>query len=258
MESKMVYSVLMNNVDILEAQKYLNSKVEEDKLNGSLFDENVSIFDLPKKEFDSFNNITKRYLTNIKSYSRNKRLFLVMGLPCSGKTSVVVKNINGITNALVVDSDDIKKYLNGYENGKGGSRVHKRSSYILDNFVLPKCIVSGTDVILPVVCKSIDSFKKYYNLFSRCGYSIEVYNVEVSLATSMMRSVSRYYETGRYTSIDYIYSIGSEKVINDVYYSIVEGAKSGLYKGVKRAQMFNNDVKLGFPPKLVNTFVFDC
>ena len=82
--------------------------------------------------FKNTNITNNKYADNKSSVEYNNRLYILIGIPCSGKTSYANKHFNK-PNTVVVSSDEIRKDLMGiYEY------YEKTNKLVFDN---AKCMI---------------------------------------------------------------------------------------------------------------------
>ncbi len=185
------------------------------------------------------NNINKR------NYSCDKKAIIVLGLPSSGKSSVVIKEYCKNNKAVEVDCDLVKKLMvEFYDNGLGNERCHKVSKEIYDEYLLPRLVADGFDLAIPIIGKSYESFDKIYELLANNNYEIEVDLVRLPKLKALNRSFNRFMKTGRYVSLSYINSINEEEIYNVFDYAIT-------LENVVRYCEYDNDVALNEKPIII-------
>ena len=66
---------------------------------------------------------------------KDRKAFLVMGLPASGKSSAVAESVAKENGALIIDSDLVKEKLPEFSGGLLASAVHNESSLIANRIL---------------------------------------------------------------------------------------------------------------------------
>lgn len=168
---------------------------------------------------------------------------IVIGAPAGGKSSVMANPLSKQFSARIIDSDDAKKGLPEYNGGLGAGIVHEESSRIAKNMVFPSAVKNGDNIILPIVGKSKDSIEGYRKQLKDAGYKVYLNLNEVGSETSKKRAFTRFLDTGRFLSFDYLDSIGDLPLKNYQDYK-----KTGGFDGYAH---FNNEVKRGEKPKRI-------
>lgn len=143
--------------------------------------------------------------------AKEKVAHLVLGLPGSGKSSVIAKHLMETDQAFELDSDLIKDQLPGYMDGYGAGAVHEQSDALMKR-VMQTALDDGVSFVHPVIGKTMEGLDKKIDQFREAGYEVYVHNVQVPREISVHRAVARYNETGRYVDPGYIMSIDPEKI----------------------------------------------
>lgn len=172
---------------------------------------------------------------------QDRMAFIVLGRPGGGKSSVFANPLSQQFMARIIDSDDVKPQLNGYNDGLGAGHVQQESSDIV-NDARARAIENGDNIVLPVV--GGDSTSKIVGELYAAGYTIHAYNNDVAMETGINRTMRRAAETGRFVDPDYQKSVGDRP--NQVYQDLID---SGL---VAYGEWRNNDVEYGKQPNLVD------
>ena len=156
---------------------------------------------------------------------QERKAFIVIGLPAGGKSSVFANPLSYDNGAHIIDSDVVKPWLNGYDEGYGAGYVQLASARVADaaimeaakrseNMVIPR--IGGDSVIKDVVIP-----------LREMGYDVQLYWNDVSKESSIMRATSRFAEEGRYLSLGFLtnsdrkdsktFSTFAEKKLGDYY-----------------------------------------
>ena len=190
---------------IIEAEARINAK----KGNLQLTEDEVlqyaeRLFD---KEHGSASYRDGELLGYTGDVKAEKKAFIVVGRPAGGKSSVFADPISHKYSARIIDSDTVKPWLDGYDDGYGANYVHKASTIVAER-ALDMAIERGENVVIPrigglsVVERAIELRKK--------GYDVELLFNDVPEEASIMRAASRFAMKGRYLSLDYLTTIGDK------------------------------------------------
>lgn len=156
---------------------------------------------------------------------QERKAFIVIGLPAGGKSSVFANPLSNENGARIIDSDVVKPWLSGYDEGYGAGYVQIASAKVADkammeaakrgdNMVIPR--IGGNSLIPQVVIP-----------LREIGYDVQLYWNDVSEVSSIMRAASQFAEEGRYLSLGFLtkserkdsktFSNFAEKKLGDYY-----------------------------------------
>lgn len=207
-------------------QEELTNRLLDDKTNGAF----------TQKEGDKKGTLSGEV-------AQDKEAFIVIGRPAGGKSSVFANPLSRDNKARIIDSDMVKEWLPEFDNGFGAGRVQRESDMIMQK-ALNKATDKGENVVIPKIGgKSVLTIAKQ---LKDKGYKVHLSYNEVSAETSIARAMSRFAETGRYLSPQYLQSIGSKPADTFKQYA----TEKSLFDS---AEWKNNDVKFGQKPKTVWT-----
>ncbi len=161
--------------DVIEA-RYIDAK------KGSL-DPNTLTAD--EKSF-----ARRPFLEKMANTPQEKKLVIVTGRGGSGKSTIVEKLLKLDKDHLLLDSDEIKKLLPGYNNGQGANYVHEAST-ALNNDLFNLALENGTNIVMPTTGYP-DYLNKLIQQAHAKGYNIEIIHSDIKMETSMSRAVERY------------------------------------------------------------------
>ena len=181
------------------------------------------------------------YYNEGRGYARDKQAYLILGLPAAGKSSLA-EPLSKQKQALIVDSDEFKKRLPEFENGAGANYVHEESADMA-NALMNRAIEDGTNIVYPVVGKTPKSLQEKIDKLKDGGYDIHLAYVDLPMKKATTRAVNRYILEGRLVGLDYISGIGDKALVNFNDFKNKEGITDYAF--------YDNDVKFGEPPKLV-------
>lgn len=144
-------------------------------------------------------------------------------------------------NYIVLDADEIKKYLKPPYNGFNAYEVHEESSDILKQ-ALNKAKKEGLNVVLDGTMAGFKSSEKKLKEFDKAGYNIEMYYMHLPREKSTERAIGRFMkEGGRYVPLDILLDMKDNEENFD-----------NLKKYAKKWAFYNNDVERGQEPILVD------
>ena len=150
---------------------------------------------------------------------KEKKMFIVMGLPASGK-STFANAIKEETGSIIIDSDFVKERLPEYDGGIGAQAVHVESKDIA-SIIQDKAMANGDNIILPIVGSSGNKVEQLQNIYKQFGYKLYLQYIEVPREIAIVRNVKRIVDDGRFvdpeiidnsfTNVTNQYKIGKEK-----------------------------------------------
>jgi len=139
--------------------------------------------------------------------ARNREATIILGPPAAGK-STIANDIAIARRAAIIDSDEIKKSIPGFDRGVGAKAVHEESS-TLGKILTARILNSGTNVIIPKVGDSAASILKQIDLLKESGYSVRIVNMAVSPDNAYRRMIGRFASTGRIIPPAYLDYVGA-------------------------------------------------
>lgn len=136
---------------------------------------------------------------------QERKALIVIGRPAGGKSSVFADRLSYENGARIVDSDVVKPWLEGFDEGYGAGVVHDASAAVADR-ALEIAVENGDNMIIPRIGGPSVISKLVIPLREK-GYDVQLYFNEVSEQSSIMRAASRFAQEGRYLSLDYLTQI---------------------------------------------------
>ena len=200
------YKDLKDLPEIIEAEK----TIKQAESNGEL--------EISDEETEQ---LAQRLINQGKAKQERKALFIV-GLPAGGKSSVFANPLAEQYNARIIDSDDVKPWLKGYDGGNGAGYVQEASAKVAEK-AIDLAAQNGDNIIIPRI--GGDSVYDLAAALRLAGYDVQLYFNDVKGVTSIDRAASRFAQTGRYLSLDYLTKkagVPSEKFSNFAEKSIGE------------------------------------
>lgn len=187
----------------------------------------------------SYSNETHDYTGEI---AQERRADIVIGAPAAGKSSVLVDPLSEQHKSRVIDSDDAKKLLPEYDDGKGAGNVHRESSMIRD-VLKQRAIARGENIVWPTVGDKLDKLLSSIQEFRDNGYSVYLHLNELSAGKATGRALGRYLSTGRFVDPEVVLKVGDKPTQNYNYIRQQEGLIDGY-------SHYSNDVPRGEKPIL--------
>lgn len=187
----------------------------------------------------SYSNETHDYTGEI---AQERRADIVIGAPAAGKSSVLVDPLSEQHKSRVIDSDDAKKLLPEYDDGKGAGNVHRESSMIRD-VLKQRAIARGENIVWPTVGDKLDKLLSSIQEFRDSGYSVYLHLNELSAGKATGRALGRYLSTGRFVDPEIVLKVGDKPTQNYNYIRQQEGLIDGY-------SHYSNDVPRGEKPIL--------
>lgn len=173
---------------------------------------------------------------------RERRAYLVLGPPASGKSKLFAEPLAQQRGALLVDADVVKEYLPEYDAGRLASVVHQESSDIADT-VVARAARNGENLVLPLIGKNPERIVDLATALRLADYRVYVVLCELPLRAAAQRAVRRFELTGRFVDPDYVLQIGDGPATT---YARLKA--EGLVESYER---YSSDVPQGSPPVLV-------
>lgn len=121
----------------------------------------------------------------------DKELIIVMGPPAAGK-STLANPIARTKNASIIDADEAKKLIPGYDDGVGANVVHEESSQI-NHIVFESAIQTGENIVLPIVGGNASKVvSKYIGPAKEQGYRVTLVDMMVEPDEALTRMYGRF------------------------------------------------------------------
>lgn len=187
----------------------------------------------------SYSSETHDYTGEI---AQERRADIVIGAPAAGKSSVLVDPLSEQHKSRVIDSDDAKKLLPEYDEGKGAGNVHRESSMIR-NDLLVRTVENGDNLVWPTVGDKLDKLLRDIQNFRDNGYSVYLHLNELSASKATGRALGRYLSEGRFVDPEVVLKVGDKPTQNYNYIRQQEGLIDGY-------SHYSNDVPRGEKPIL--------
>lgn len=183
-------------------------------------------------------------LPRTKKVDCDKKAFILIGLPAAGKSGVASK-ISDYFNAVLLDSDFVKRKIPEYAVSNGASLVHKESK-VINDIIKTEAIEEGVNIVFPIIGSDYDGVLDIVYGLQRFGYHISLVLVELDRVKSTQRAFSRFMNTGRYIPLSMILDVYSNNP-SLVFYKILANQELKDMPMV----LIDSDVPLGQRQKIV-------
>ena len=153
--------------------------------------------------------------------ARDKKVLVLIGLPGAGKSVYAKEYMKQFGNAIELDNDTAKEVpcLSEYYNGGLGAALVQKIVSGAESNAIDVISKEGYNVVFPMIGKSERSIVNRLIDFEKAGYTIDLTYVVVDKNTSYTRTLTRFLDTGRFVSPNYINSI-DESQIESIYNNI--------------------------------------
>lgn len=179
----------------------------------------------------------------------NRRLDIVVGLPASGKSSAIVEDLSSVYHSRIVDNDEAKKLLPGYDDGWGASIVHEESQGVSEN-ELYSALNAGENIVLPKVGSNAKKLEPIIQEAKANGYTVNVHYVELSRQKAMGRMLGRFVSKGKFLEPTLIDKYDNAQDGNKIERAYEQLKKGGLIDGYSK---WNNDVERNAKPNIIES-----
>lgn len=138
-----------------------------------------------------------------KKVKKEKKFFLVTGLPASGKSTISCE-LADLTGAYLVDNDYAKRKFPEFPYPYGASIVHDESQSITEGFLskigtnevgaLQLILESDSNIVFPKICHSVSKIIEIQEYVKTFGYSIYLVHIELPREVAVKRAYNRFIE----------------------------------------------------------------
>lgn len=157
-----------------------------------------------------------------KGIQTNKKAFMVIGLPASGKSSIssIIADTHG---AIVLDSDYAKRKIpEYYTNLCGATLVHDESDGIITGYaknpkfisVYEHSLLSGYNMVIPKVGHNPEKLKDLATVLQDAGYETHLILISLKREDATKRAIKRLHDTTRYVPLGLIFDVyGNDPIL---------------------------------------------
>jgi len=156
-------------------------------------------------------------------YKEGHHAIIVMGPPAGGKSSIS-QHLAQNYGAAIVDPDEAKKVIPGYDDGAGAGATHYESVE-LAKAMAKQIGRDGGNIILPKVGQELKTIRSMIDDLKANGYTVDLVHTSVPIDVAQRRNLSRFLESGRLVDPDYIAKEVDEKPLENTH--ILEGETNG-------------------------------
>lgn len=127
---------------------------------------------------------------------QDKELIIIVGPPAAGK-STLANPIARTKGAMIIDADEAKRLIPGYDKGVGANVVHEESSQI-NKLVFRASIETGNNIVVPIVGGKAEKIVSgYIGPAKELGYRITLVDMMVDPEVALQRMYSRFINSDR-------------------------------------------------------------
>lgn len=170
--------------------------------------------------------------------AQERKVFIVTGLPASGKSSSLANPISLEMKARICDSDAIKKVLPEFDEGYGGNAVHEESTNINED-ILSIAAGRGDNIVYPILGYKSEKLRKALDFFKKKEYTTYLLFNELPQSKAMSRLITRFLENGRYLPLSCVTKAGDKAI--EAFKEVKDYADHYAH--------ISNDVQFGEEPK---------
>ena len=214
------YEALKDLPEIVEAEQTVKNATANGVLHISDVEREQHAQRLLDAEHGSavFENGKIKKVNGVEDFSgsvrQERKAFIIIGYPAAGKSSVFANRLSNEYGARIIDSDTVKPWLEGFDGGNGAGYVQNASAEVAER-AIDMVVGKGDNIILPRI--GGNSVIMLSAALKLAGYDVQLYFNDVAIVTSVDRATSRFAETGRYLSLQYLTSkdgVPSKNFIN--------------------------------------------
>lgn len=181
--------------------------------------------------------------------SKEFRFDIVIGLPASGKSSVIVDRLSEQFHSRLIDSDEAKKLIPEFNDGWGASVVHAESK-IIEDTMLHKAIRNHDNIVYPKVGSKFNELANVIKKAKDFGYTVNVHFMDLDREIALGRMINRFIEKGRFLQLEIVdkyFDSNGNSLIAQNYEKL---KKEEIIDGYSK---WDNNVERGESAKLVES-----
>ncbi|MEF3062305.1 zeta toxin family protein [Ralstonia solanacearum] len=160
---------------------------------------------------------------------KEKQAIIIIGLPASGKSSLVNKTADAL-GAFILDADFAKRKLPEFDGSFAGANlVHEESSKIIFGpglSLLDFCRNDGINIAIPKIGNHFESIEELRDGLISRGYAVHLCCTVAHRQNATLRAVKRFLSTDRYVPLGLIFDGYANDPIMNYYRFRVEDINS--------------------------------
>lgn len=205
---------------------------------------------------DLYNKGVENAIKRSGAVKQEKQMYVVIGPPGAGKSSVFVNPIVSEHGAIVIDSDLVKEMVDEFGGGKFARAVHKESDGVAA-YALENAINKGDNIVYPIVGKNTDKVEELVKYFNERGYDVHLKFNDLPPEEAAKRVVTRFNEpdeNGIRRFVDPNYVLNIVGLTPKRTYDKLKSLYSDDLKGaIKSYEAYSNDVPFGEKPRFLES-----
>jgi len=127
--------------------------------------------------------------------AQDREATFLIGWTAAGK-STIANPYARAQNAAIVDGDEFKKIIPGYDDGAGASYAHREASQLTD-MAMYRLMETGDNLVIPTVGASPAALETRINALRDAGYTVKMVEMVVDRDEAIRRNVGRFLSTNR-------------------------------------------------------------
>ena len=193
--------------------------------------------------------IVESFLKEAVDKEGKAHLFLIVGLPGAGKSTVIADALVKRHDAVLLDADLIKEKIPLFGRGEGAGLVHELSSTITSS-IFKLLLEENLNIVFPIIGRNEEALLNRIHLAIVKNYQVHLIYVHVPIGVAIQRVYQRWKATGRFVSPRYVLDLGDSTL--KTFSSVVSGNHSKLSSYL----MYDNDVDDRHPRAMDPTKVY--
>ena len=134
---------------------------------------------------------------NTGTVARGHEVHFILGLPASGKTSVLTNMVSGEFSAKVIDINAIAREIPEYANGWGAHTVREEAGELMSK-AFEESLALGENVVVPRIGEPPECVIEMMEAAKQAGYTCHVHLMDLDPNKALGRAMMRFAETGEY------------------------------------------------------------
>lgn len=180
-----------------------------------------------------------------------KQAYIIIGLPASGKSSLVSK-ISDSLGAVILDSDFAKRKIPEFKDTLSGAQlVHTESSNLVFGdapSLLAACLFNNHNIVIPTIGQDEDDLNERRDSLIDAGYDVHLTLTYLPRQIATTRALERFLETDRYVPLCLIFDgYANDPIMN--YYKARANKQNGKYRWAS----FGALSTVSFPAQIIDS-----